>query len=137
MTEPLPGILARVAEECGEGIALRFAAEFGGQEIYMPDAGRVGPEHRLAQALGLDTARRIAEALSPPGRMIVPLGPTSSLGRRKAEIRRLVDAGKPVAHMARALGVHERTVYFHKARLKEQDADRGPDLFDPPASKAR
>lgn len=130
MSPDLPDLLARLAEACGEGVALKFAGEFGGREIYLPAPDRLTEEHPIAVLLGLKVAKVAAAALGPSGRLIVPLGPTSTQKRTRARIRALTGEGKPVGEIARVVGVHERTVYYRRAKDREATAERGPDLFD-------
>lgn len=137
MTAPIwtdwPEILQRVAEVCGAGTALRLAQHYGGREVYIPRPASIDERHHLALSLGLATARQVAEALSE-GKIIIPMGPTSSPARRAQAMRRMKREGVPNQRAAKALGVHVRTIYLRhqKDRLtgaSRRDEDTG-DLFE-------
>lgn len=128
-----PELLQRVAETCGAGVALRLARTYGGREIYIPTPDAIDEGHHLAVSLGLASARQLAETLSH-GKLIVPMGPTSSPQRRGAAIRRMKAEGKTNPQIAKALGIHLRTVEVRQQRDRERglggrDADT-LDLFD-------
>lgn len=105
----LSGVLADIEEACGSAAALQMAAAFGGREIYIPRPEAIGESHPIAQAVGLACGRKIAAHLAH-GVVLIPLGPHSSLGRRRDSYRRLRLEGRSLAFIARALGVHIRTI---------------------------
>lgn len=130
-----PDLLLQVVDALGQGAALALAREFGGTEVYLPAPVRIDSEHRLARALGLDNAQKIAGLLGP-GRVLVPLG-ASGNGRRRARV--LDDAlaeGASAAEAARRAGCHIRTAYRHRERVRDErqgrlfevtlQRDRGP-----------
>ncbi len=115
MTAPAPAwaewpyLLQQVAEACGAGVALRLAATYGGRELYIPQPDAIDEGHPLALHLGLATARQVARTLGS-NRIIIPLGPLSSVERRKQAMRQMRRDGKSNGHVAKVLGVHRRTV---------------------------
>lgn len=115
MTAPAPSwatwpeLLQRVAECCGAGAALKLAATYGGRELYVPRPEAIDETHHLALHLGLATARRVAAELST-GRIMIPLGPVSTVERRKALMRMMRHEGKSNGQVAKALGVTRRAV---------------------------
>ena len=126
--DPLPDVLARIADACGLPAAMALAASFGGRELYIPRPEAIGEQHPMALALGLATARRTAEILGH-NKLIIPLGPAASFARRKMALRRLKAEGKSNSDTARILGIHVRTVEKRNQvdrALKRSD----PDLFD-------
>ena len=130
MRDELPDLLADVVELLGEGPMLRLAHEFGGTQIYVPQAARIGPEHPLARSLGLANAQRFAGAFGP-GHLTVPLGPTAAGERcRRAAIQALSE-GKSNRIAARRAGMTTRGVEMIRARIKRKRGDGGPqgDLF--------
>ncbi|PZO04003.1 MAG: hypothetical protein DCF29_10985 [Alphaproteobacteria bacterium] len=137
MAEPTwsdwPELLQQVAECCGAGVALRLARTYGGREIYIPTAQSIDEGHHLAISLGLASARQLADALRV-GKLIVPMGPTSSPKRRAAAIRRMKSEGATNAAIAKTLGIHLRTVEVRHQRDRERGLtapeDDTPDLFD-------
>lgn len=127
-----PELLQRVADACGGGVALSLAAAYGGREIYIPQADGIDEAHPLALTLGLAAARTVADILSP-GKIVIPMGPTSSVRRRKAAMRAMRREGRTNAEAARALGIHIRTVEIRHQRDRELGIDtsdaREADLF--------
>ena len=127
-----PELLQRVADACGGGVALSLAASYGGRELYVPHPDAIDEAHPLALTLGLATARTVADVLSP-GKIVIPMGPTSSVRRRKAAMRAMRRAGRTNAEQARALGIHVRTVEIRHQRDRELGIDAAedatPDLF--------
>lgn len=104
-----PYVLQQVAEACGAGVALRLAAAYGGRELYVPRPDRIDEGHPLALHLGLATARQVAAVLGA-NRIIIPLGPLSSVERRKQAMRQMRRAGKSNGETAKVLGVTRRAV---------------------------
>ncbi|MEC7797457.1 MAG: helix-turn-helix domain-containing protein [Pseudomonadota bacterium] len=128
-----PELLQRVAECCGAGVALRLARTYGGREIYIPTPEAIDEGHHLAVALGLASARQMADVLRV-GKLLVPMGPTSSPKRRAAAIRRMRSEGATNAQIAKTLGIHLRTVEVRQQRDREAGLaardDDTLDLFD-------
>lgn len=121
-TPSLPDVLDQIAETLGEAFALEVAARLGGTEIWLK--ADPGAEDRVVQALGMDKARRLAAALGT-GKLLVPMAAGADRARRHARIASLRAAGRPIHEVARAAGVHERTVY----RVQERAGRKLP-LFD-------
>lgn len=128
-----PELLQRVADACGAGVALSLANAYGGRELYVPQADAIGEDHPLALTLGLAAARAVAEVLSA-GKIVIPMGPTSSVRRRAAAMRAMRREGRTNAEQARALGLHVRTVEIRHQRDRErglaEKKARDPGLFD-------
>jgi ActR/RegA family two-component response regulator len=129
----LPGLLAEIAAVVGVSAALKVAATKGGIRAYFPSV----PEHDhwLSDAVGHETALKICAAIAPSRsgvELLVPLGPQASGIKRWRRISEMVDDNVPVAVIARTLGMHERSVQYHKAgRLKRVRAALSqPDMFD-------
>ena len=126
---PLTGTLGEIAEHIGREAALALAQVYGGRTIYLP--ARVGPDHDIAKAIGFEAALSLVHAYGR-GEMLVPMGPTGQLARsRLATVKAIADLseqGKSVSAIARAAGVHERTVYRHRAGPAEDPNQMG--LFE-------
>ena len=90
-------------------MALRLAATYGGRELYVPRPEAIDEGHPLALHLGLATARQVATVLGS-NRIIIPLGPLSSVERRKQAMRQMRIEGKSNGQVAKVLGIHRRTV---------------------------
>lgn len=125
--------LDRIAEVAGVGAALTLAARYGGRQLYIPQAESIDEAHPLAEALGLATARRLSRDFGH-GHVMIPLGPTSSVERRKLLMRKMGDEGRTNAEVAAALGVHRRTVELRRQVDRRlgliRATDETGDLFD-------
>lgn len=129
-----PELLRRVAECCGGGTALTLAATYGGREVYIPRPDAIDETHHLALALGLGPARRMADELGG-GRIIIPLGPASTIERRKQLMRQMRREGRSNGEVAGLLGVHRRTVELRhqtdrRLGLAGRADTRTRDMFD-------
>jgi DNA-binding NarL/FixJ family response regulator len=124
--EGLPEVLRTVAEEISLPVALRLAAELGGTRIWVPERPR--PDSALAQAMGQETAERICAVLGP-GKITIPLGPNATHAHRAQRIVELLEEGLSHNEVARAVGVHVRTVERHASRAGSGDR-RQSSLFD-------
>lgn len=120
----LPDLLRDMAADLGLALMLRFAAEFGGREIYVPK--RAVMVHAVAGRAGFDVLKWLV-ARQPGEKLLVPLGPHSSYGARIAAARRMVDEGRTTAEIVRALRMHERSVRRHRRAVRE--ANEQADLF--------
>lgn len=127
----LTGILGQIAEVAGEAAALRLAAAKGGTQIYVPPAP--GPDHWLTQMVGQDAASAIADLFTAGfagARVDLPIGPTGSYARARAEAAARIDAlirtNMSESDIARATGYTIRTIRRHRARIRD---DRQFSLF--------
>lgn len=124
----LPGILAEIAEVAGTEAAYAIVSHCGGTRVDFPAEAR--PDHWLSRLLGHETASLLCKHFavsSPEGtiaglhHVVIPLGPMSA---QKVARRRLAEelaSGKSVRAAARAVGVHERTSFRVKSKLKNED----------------
>lgn len=120
----LPDLLRAMAADLGLAPMLRFAAEFGGRELYIPVKAK--PDHNVAHAVGVETLRWLVER-RPGEKLIVPLGPHSSYRARIVAARRMIDAGKSTSEIVAALRMHERSVRRHRNSIRDRHGE--PDLF--------
>lgn len=129
MTAPrstLPGVLAEIAEVAGIEAAWAIARAHGGRSIYIPAHAPAG--HWLAELVGLDAAARICKHFrySNSGREIV-----IPIARQAEQRRRLYQAlasGMTAAEAAGTAGMHERSAFRARRRLKDDDDSQG-ELF--------
>lgn len=110
------GDIVRIAQEVSPEAADRLMRAFGGGVVYLPR--RPGPEHPISRAIGLATAREIAEALGP-GRLQVPRGTRAAQEEKASRIVAMIRARRPVAEIVRTVGCDARTVYRWRRRLSE------------------
>lgn len=114
-SDNLPEVLELIAAAAGYDVALKIARDFGGSRVYLP-RDRVRPDSALAQSVGVDAAQKVVEALGH-GELMVPLGPRRHGARLRLAIAELLQHKVSPNRIARQLGITERTVKRHKARI--------------------
>lgn len=122
----LPGILAEIAEVAGLNAALKLAAEKGGQTVYIPS--HASDDHWLTRTVGPEAAAAICELYrvrNTGGRFLIPIAREASA--RRALVKAL-ENGASARQAAAASGLHERTAFRARARIKAKDPSQG-DLF--------
>jgi hypothetical protein len=112
----LPGILAEIAEATDVETARKVALRFGGRRMKLPARPRESTP--LAKAVGLPAARAIVDALGH-GEHLIPFGPFGGPSARRRQVAAVIHQGGSVAEAARTGGVHERTAWRVKARMKD------------------
>lgn len=115
---PLPGVLADIEAAIGRPWALQIAGKLGGAEIYLASPERIGRSSPLVRLIGVERARKLAEQLGR-GKLLIPLGPTSTEKQKRAAVRRLIGTGLSNNAIAMQLHVHERTVRRERDRLAD------------------
>lgn len=88
--------------------AIKIAEAKGGARAYFPAVP--GAEHWLSQLVGKDKAGAIGKALAPGQWHEVPMGPSASQAKRWRMIIEMSDEGHSKPAIARAAGVHHKTV---------------------------
>ncbi|WP_245258603.1 hypothetical protein [Methylopila sp. M107] len=128
-----------VAEAAGLDAALALARAAGGRRVSIPARAKDG--HWLVQAVGREAADRICahfRTLDPDDRergarqIVVPVGPEGVMERAKRQLREKLASGMAPRQAAREAGLHERTAWYAKARMRaatEPDPTR-PTLFE-------
>ncbi len=105
----------------GEDAFVRLAETFGGTRLYVPIA--VTADHEIAQAIGLDAARRLVDRLAPDV-VKVPLA-------RELRARHYRAEGKSNAQIARKIGITESGVEKLFRRMPDAPAKGSQlSLFD-------
>lgn len=129
----LPGILREIGDVVGLEAAMKVAAAKGGTRAYFP--AKPEPGHWLAKLVGLDHARAIGRQLAS-GRagleLEVPMGPSASQAKRWRRIIEMSADGQSKPAIARAVGVHHKTVQriLNRKRRTVARVLAQPDLFD-------
>jgi len=109
--EPLPDILARIADATDRKTALKIADEFGGREVSLPK--RLSPKSAMVKLIGREKVQCLLDAIGP-GKIIIPLGPTSRGKDLAGRIDGMLRAGFSINAVAKALHIHVRTVFRRK-----------------------
>lgn len=125
----LPGILGVIADVAGKDAAYAILQARGGTRVTFPAAP--SETHWLTKLVGAEAAMAICDHFAQgnpsggrtgmPGSVDIPLHNTSL---QKAARRRIADelrAGKSASAAAREAGVHERTAWRVKAKLRDDN----------------
>lgn len=131
----LPAVLREIAEAAGISAALALAESYGGTRRMIPAS--VTSDHWLAQCVGLEAARKICDLYRqqatgerPFGQeLLIPLGPTGGLAAARQRMLHALGAGASARDAARAAGLHERTVYRARRKLKRDRCDEQGELM--------
>jgi hypothetical protein len=132
----LTGLLREIADlfsDPGEGLraALAVAEAKGGREAHFPF--RAPDDHWLTQAVGRAAADIICAHFRSTQRggvrLLVPLGPHNFYARARRHAARLSREGASAAEAARLAGLHTRTVWRVRARMKDVGDDDQGSLF--------
>jgi hypothetical protein len=115
---PLPGILGEIERVTTRATAERLAMHAGGTEMKFSDR----PTGSLARVVGLDAARRIVAELGRE-KYLIPMAHLRGQKGRRAAAAALLASGKSTPQTAKAVDVHERTVWRIKEKMRE-----APDL---------
>lgn len=94
---------------------------FGGKRLFVPR--HMGPHHPIAQAIGLDAARALAQELGGQ-RFDVPL-----MLKRRALIEKCLADGLGSQKTADRVGCTRRAVQYTKAQLAQLPAPKQPRLL--------
>lgn len=123
-----PGILAEIAEVIGADATWAIIRQCGGTRITIP--ANPDPEHWLSRLIGYEAAQTLGRHFavgSPDGRetglhgATIPLGPNSLQHTARRRLAAEIKAGKSIRAAAREVGVHERTAWRVRARMKDDD----------------
>lgn len=115
----LPAMLFDCAVVLGLETALRLAARFGGQSLYLPVKAEA--DHAIAREFGVPVLTWLIQhherrLTGETRRIVVPLGPNVEQDTRDAAIMEMSGRGMKRNEIARALGIHVRTVSAARAR---------------------
>lgn len=132
----LPGLLREIAEITSLETALRIAEAKGGQRVNIPPD--ITERHWLAAVVGMEQARKIADhfaTVNADGQrqglreVIVPLGPAATIARARQKMMAEIANGVSPREAARRAGLHERTGWRVRRRLKAAQDDPQGTLF--------
>ena len=123
MKSSLPAVMSEIMEVAGPEAAWALARAHGGTTVYIPT--RASRDHWLTELVGLKAARQICDhyRVANTGiRLLIPIG------RQAAQRQRLVKAleqGLSAPDAASASGMHERSAFRARSRLKARDTRQG------------
>lgn len=109
MTVDAPeGVLGEIERRCGRDAAMRLAARFGGQRLYVPK--RAGLSLVMVGVVcGEPVARALVDAFGGE-KVVIPLLGRQEVERRKATIHELHAEGRAVDEIAAATRLSRRYV---------------------------
>lgn len=138
--EPLkhlwPSSLQRIAEDCGDEIALDLWRHYPGVRVYIPTPENLPPEHPLAQKIGLESALKLSRCY-PGGNILVAKAYEARIVMRNFVIRKLNREGATYAELGVKYDLTDRQIYSictaeglrpNKQKSTERD-ERQIDLF--------
>lgn len=114
----LPGVLREIADAAGVEAAWSLARAHGGTRVYIPfdvDAG-----HWLAELVGLEPAKKICAHFRVASTGTALLIPIARLGQQQERLVKSLQAGLSASDAAAIAGMHERSAYRARARLKDE-----------------
>ncbi|MBF0370679.1 MAG: hypothetical protein HQL52_14600 [Magnetococcales bacterium] len=104
----LPDSLLEIKDAIGLEGAMTLVKSCGGTRLFIPK--RIRAQHKLAQLLGIERARRLSLRFGGETLMIVRAVKAMRQARNREIIRRY-DAGIPVRTLAQEYDLTERAIY--------------------------
>ncbi|MEC9243443.1 helix-turn-helix domain-containing protein [Nitratireductor rhodophyticola] len=115
----LPSVLAEIAEVAGAEAAWALARTQGGATIYIP--AEADDNHWLTELVGMEAAEKICQHFrvgNSGARILIPL---AKLSEQRLRLHRALEAGMSAPQAARAAGMHERSAFRARARMRDDD----------------
>lgn len=129
----LPAVMVEIAEAAGVEAAWAIARAHGGTTVYIPH--HAAADHWLTLLVGQDAADRICRQFSVGNTGVRVLVPLARQGQQKARLVKAIEAGMSASQAASAAGMHERSVYRARQRLKSDRKAAKPQKPDDRQSK--
>ncbi|MBI2235401.1 MAG: hypothetical protein HYU60_00325 [Magnetospirillum sp.] len=119
----LPAVLFHVLDAAGEDVMLRLVTTCGGTRVYI--GSEPAADSRLAEAVGLEAARRIYARLAAEHikHFDVPIMSKRLEQQRHRRILAMRQESVKVADIALQLGMTERGIYMALARARDDVPD--------------
>lgn len=118
----LPQTLQEIARVAGVPAALALSRDKGGSVVYIP--ADPADDHWLIGCVGAEAARAIAAEFGNC-RVLIPLAGNRFYARAARAAALMIEEGASTSETARQLGIHVRTVFRHKKRMRSDDDDQG------------
>lgn len=121
----LPKVIAEIADAAGSDAAWALAQAHGGQRVFIP--AHPEPDDWLVKLVGLDAAQKVCALYRVNGYGATILIPMARWARSRALMAQALAEGKTAKAAAGMSGLHERTAYRTRKRLKSppKDPDQG------------
>lgn len=114
----LPLITAEIERVAGKEAAIKLSRERGGRTIYTPY--EIQEDHWLAELVGLEAARKICEHYrvgNAGARLLIPI---AKQAMQRHVMTEALEAGASASKAAEASGMHERSAYRNRRRIRDQ-----------------
>lgn len=101
----------------------KFKNAFCGLRVYLPSVRNLTENSPISKVLGYEDAQKLCEEYVPYSTGIlleIPLGDFSLKQRTNNKIKQELLRGTPVSEIVKKLGIHRRTLFNHKAKMKRQ-----------------
>jgi hypothetical protein len=113
----LPGVLHRIARVAGIQAAWEIVNACGGVRVYIP--AKAEQDHWLTALVGFDAAAKICEEFRGGNSGCSVEIPLAKLAHQQRRLMKALEAGMSTSNAARVSGMHQRTVYRAKLRLRD------------------
>lgn len=129
MSTSLPEVMVEIAEAAGIEAAWALVRAHGGTTVYFPREASEG--HWLTELVGMEAAGKICKHFGVANtgmRVLIPLARTAL---QRERLVKALQAGMSASEAATASGMHERSAFRARKRLKteKQPDDRQRKLF--------
>lgn len=117
-------VFEAIREIAGDDIADALSLAAGGTRVQLPGLSNFSETSAIASLVGYEYASRVMEAVGVgvPLYFYVPLGLSGQVQSTGKRIEALLqNRGMSVRDIARQTGVCDRTVYRHRAKLRERE----------------
>lgn len=117
----LPGTLAEIAEAAGVDAAWAIAGAHGGTTVYIPREAVEG--HWLTELVGMEAAQKICKhfrVANTGARILIPI---ARQGEQRRRLIKALQSGMSAPQAALHAGMHERSAFRARKRLKRDDDD--------------
>lgn len=111
-------LAAQIEALIGEELSRLLLRRRGGCQMVIPVHARGS---MLAEIVGVDAAEDMIREFGP-GRITLPCGDQRGPKARRAEARRMLEAGASIQQVALACDLHTRTVSRYRAELADEAA---------------
>lgn len=118
----LPAVLAEIAEAAGQEAAWALARAKGGTTVYIPYSA--GEAHWLTELVGAEAAEAICahfRVANTGARVLIPI---AKQGHQRERLYKALEDGMSAPQAASAAGMHERSAFRARSRMKRDEDDK-------------
>jgi len=113
----LPAVMVEIAQAAGMEAAWAIVRAHGGTTVYFPRNAVEG--HWLTELVGIAAARKICRHFGVANTGMRVLIPLARQGQQQERLVKALEAGMSATAAATAAGMHERSAFRARKRLKE------------------